>query len=133
MFDLAQLLISKAWAQAPAAADAAATAAPTNSTVTLFNYIPFLLIILVFYVVVIRPQQKKMVEQEKMIKALKRGDWVVTSGGMHGKVSKLDDQNVTIEVADNVHVKVVRSHVSSLAAKTDTSVIANDVIDVKKN
>jgi len=83
------------------------------------NYLPFILIFGVFYFIVIRPQQKKLDEQAKMIKALQRGDRIITNSGIHGKISKVEgDDHLMVEIADGVHVKMERSHVQALAAKT---------------
>jgi preprotein translocase subunit YajC len=119
MFDISQIFVGQAWAQSPAAPGGSASS-------TLMNFLPLLLIFLVFYVLIIRPQQKKMEAQEKMIKALQRGDRVVTSGGIHGKISKFDgDDIIILEIADGVQIKIGRSHVGSLAAKTQP-ITAND-------
>ncbi len=115
MFDISQLIIGQAWAQGVPAPAASAGGIPSN----LMNFLPLILIFLVFYVLIIRPQQKKVETQDKMIKALQRGDRIVTSSGIHGKIVKLEgDDNVILEIADNVNIKIVRSHVGSLAAKT---------------
>lgn len=133
MLDLAHIFISNAWAQAaaPAAADATTTTS-SSSMSSLTNFLPLILIFTVFYVLIIRPQQKKLDEQNRMIKALKRGDRVITSGGIYGKITKLEDETLTIEIADNVNVKMVRSQVQALAAKTDTGAVANDSSDEEK-
>jgi len=112
MFELSHLFITAAMAQD-------AGAAPPDATPSaLMNYLPFILIFGVFYVLVIRPQQKKLSEQEKMIKALQRGDRIVTTGGIHGKISKIEgDEHLMVEIADGVHVKVARTHVQGLEAK----------------
>lgn len=125
MFDLAQLFIGSAWAQGTAPA-ATPDGGSGSSLASVTNFLPLVLIFTVFYVLIIRPQQKRQVEQDKMIKALKRGDRVITNGGLYGKVTKLDDDTLTIEIADGVNVKVVRGQVQSLAAKTDTTIVAND-------
>ena len=115
MINFTQFLIGSAWAQA-ASAPSPPGGANTN---VLMNFLPLILIFAVFYVLIIRPQQKKLDEQTKMIKALQRGDRVVTSGGLYGKITKLEgDDNLIIEIADGVNVKVLRSAVQSLAAKT---------------
>jgi len=111
MFDIAHLFVSAAMAQ-----DAAAPAPDT--TAAMMNYLPFILIFGVFYFLVIRPNQKKMEDQEKMIKALQRGDRVVTTGGICGKISKVEsDEYLLVEIANNVEVKIKRSHVLGLEAK----------------
>jgi preprotein translocase subunit YajC len=130
MFDVTHLLIAAAWAQ-----DATSTAPSgggSSSTSMLMNFAPLLLIFAVFYVLIIRPQQKKMDEQAKMIKALRRGDRVITTGGIHGKIAKLDgDDNLIVEIADGVQIKILRTAVQGLAAKTDPTV-ANDGEDAEK-
>lgn len=114
MFNLTQFLISPAYAQA------AATMPPGGSGTSVFmNFLPIVLIFGVFYVLIIRPQQRKMDEQAKMIKALQRGDRVITSGGIHGKIARIEGDDILIlEIADGVQIKVGRSFVSSLAAST---------------
>ncbi len=131
MLDFAHLLIGSALAQGTAPAPASGMD-PNSMFASISNFLPLILIFVVFYVLIIRPQQKKMAEQDKMIKALKRGDRVVISGGIYGKITKLEDDTLTVEIADGVNVKVVRAQVQALAAKTDTAVIANDA-DEKKN
>lgn len=98
------------------AAFAADTAKQTYSgDSSLMRFLPLFLIFAVFYFLLIRPQQKKIDEHEKMIKALKKGDKVITGGGIVGSVVKLDDEShVTVEIADGVRVKVVRATISDV-------------------
>ena len=85
----------------------------------LMGLLPFVLIFVVFYFLLIRPQQKRAKEHKSMVEALKRGDKVVTSGGIVGKVSKVvDDQYVEVEIASDVKVKVVRSTIGQVMDKT---------------
>lgn len=116
MLDITSLFISQAWAQTsppPASQSAAITS-------TIMNFMPMVLIFMVFYVLIIRPQQKKIDEQSKMVAALRRGDRVITTGGIHGKISNmLGDDLLMLEIADGTHVKILRSHIASLEAKTD--------------
>jgi len=80
---------------------------------------PLVLIFVVFYFLIIRPQQKKMKDHKTMIEALRRGDRVVTTGGIIGTVSKvLDEREMVLEIADGVRVKVLRSMVSEVLART---------------
>ena len=73
------------------------------------QFIPLILIFVIFYFFLIRPQQKKVKEHKAMVESLKRGDKVVTSGGITGKVERLiDNDKVEVEIADNVTVEVVR-------------------------
>lgn len=74
----------------------------------------FALIILIFYFMIIRPQSKRQKERQKMLEAMKKGDKVVTSGGMHGKIVGMEDKTVLLEIADNVKVKVEKSAVSAI-------------------
>lgn len=82
-------------------------------------FIPFVLIIVIFYFLLIRPQQKKAKEHQTFLANLQKGNAVVTSGGLHGKITGLTDTAVTLEIADNVRVKVARSHIlGSISAVT---------------
>jgi len=72
------------------------------------------LIILIFYLLLIRPQQKRTKEHQKMLDGLKRGDEVITSGGIYGKITAITDFVVTLEVAPEVRIKIQRSQVAGL-------------------
>ena len=73
------------------------------------QFIPLILIFVIFYFFLIRPQQKKVKEHKAMVESLKKGDKVVTSGGITGTISRvIDNDKVEIEIADNVTVEVVR-------------------------
>jgi preprotein translocase subunit YajC len=76
--------------------------------------IPLVLMFVIFYFLLIRPQQKRAKEHRDLLQTLKKGDLIVTSGGLHGRVTGITDQVVTIEIADNVKVKVSRSYVAGL-------------------
>ena len=76
--------------------------------------IPLVFMFAIFYFLLIRPQQKKAKEHRALLEALKKGDQVVTAGGMHGKVSALDDQVVTLEIAPGVNVKVNKGFIASV-------------------
>ena len=74
------------------------------------QFIPLILIFVIFYFFLIRPQQKKVKEHKAMVESLKRGDKVVTSGGITGKVERLiDNDKVEVEIADNVKVEIVKA------------------------
>jgi preprotein translocase subunit YajC len=100
-------LIPSAWAQA-------AGGAQPNAFVQL---LPLVLIFVVFYFLLIRPQAKRAKEHKAMVAALSVGDEVVTSGGILGKVTELGDQFMTVEVADGVRLKVQRHTISSVLPK----------------
>ena len=82
--------------------------------------IPFVLIFLIMWLLLIRPQQKKMKEHRAMVEALRRGDQVVTAGGIIGKVTKVkDDGEIEVELAKDVTVRVLRHTVTSVVSKTE--------------
>lgn len=76
--------------------------------------LPLVLIFVVFYFILIRPQQARAKKHQSMLAAIKRGDEVYTSGGLRGKVTGVTDKVVTLEVADNVRVKVYRNFVAGV-------------------
>ncbi len=85
------------------------------------QFIPLILIFVIFYFFLIRPQQKKVKEHKLMVSALKRGDEVVTSGGIVGKIERvLGDDKVDILISENVTVQVVQSTIQSLLNKPNT-------------
>ena len=82
--------------------------------------VPLILIFAIMYFLLIRPQQKKAKEHRAMVKALRRGDQVVTQGGVIGKVAKLKDENeLEVEIADGVKVRVVQSTIVQVLNKTE--------------
>ena len=80
--------------------------------------VPFGMMFLVIYFLMIRPQQKKMKEQQNMLGALKAGDQVVTTSGMWGKVAGIEDKVVMLEIADRVQVKMLKSQISQVVTET---------------
>jgi len=85
------------------------------------QFIPLILIFVIFYFFLIRPQQKKIKQHKLMVSALKRGDQVITSGGIVGRVERiLGDDKVDISISENVTVQVVQSTIQSLLNNTDT-------------
>ncbi len=86
------------------------------------QFLPLILIFAIMYFLLIRPQQKKVKQHQAMVSAVRRGDQVITQGGLIGKVSKVkdDDQNeVEVEIADGVKVRVVKSTISQVTSKTE--------------
>ncbi len=75
-------------------------------------FVPLILMFVIFYFLLIRPQQKKTKEHQQMVSALKKGNKVVTSGGIHGVITSTDEATVTLEVADKVEIKILRGNVS---------------------
>lgn len=88
-------------------------------TAALTQILPFILIFAVFYMLLIRPQQKKANAHREMLAALRRGDRVVTAGGIIGLVTKVEDAEVQVEIAENVRVKVLRGTITEVRAKTE--------------
>lgn len=93
-----------------------APAAPTQSQQPggILAFAPFILMFGVLYLLVLRPQQKKVKEQQALLSSLKHGDEVITTSGMLGKVTGITDKVVTLEVADEVRVKMLKSQVSQI-------------------
>ena len=103
------MFISPAFAQA---------ASPFGGDSMLVSLLPFILIFVIMYFLILRPQQKRQKQHQEMVKNVRRGDTVVTSGGMIGKVTKvIDDDHLEIEVADEVRVRQMRSMVADVRAK----------------
>ncbi|EMH80127.1 preprotein translocase subunit YajC [Candidatus Pelagibacter sp. HIMB1517] len=87
---------------------------------TLGQFIPLILIFVIFYFLLIRPQQKRIKEHKAMVEALTRGDNVVTSGGIVGKIIRvIDNEKAEIEIADNVNVQVIKSTITQVLSKTE--------------
>ena len=84
----------------------------------LMSLLPFVAIFVIMYFLILRPQQKRAKEHTELVKNLRRGDTVITSGGLVGKVTKVvDDEQIEVEIADGVRVRQVRSMVSGVRAK----------------
>lgn len=84
----------------------------------LTSLIPLILLFGIFYFLIIRPQQQRMKAHQAMVSAVKRGDTVVTAGGLIGKVSKVkDDGELLVEIADNVQVRVLKSTLTEVRTK----------------
>ena len=77
-----------------------------------FAFVPLILMFVIFYFLLIRPQQKKAKEHLEMVSALKKGDKVVTSCGIHGVVTKVEDNDVQLEIAENVRIKIIRANIA---------------------
>ena len=103
-------LISDAYAQAAPAAQAG-----PESMLTSLGFM--VLIFVVFYFLLIRPQQKRAKEHRALLEAIKKGDQVVTAGGLHGKVTAIDEAVVTLEVATGVNIKVDKGHIARVVTK----------------
>ncbi|MBI3902637.1 MAG: preprotein translocase subunit YajC [Nitrosomonadales bacterium] len=104
---LSNLFISNAYAQ---------TAVPAQDA-GFVQFVPLFVLVVVFYFLILRPQQKRVKEQKNMISALQKGDEVVVSGGMLGRVGKVDDNYVSVEISDGVTVLVQKSAVQTVLPK----------------
>jgi len=104
------MLISNAWAQAaaPAASD------PMGS---LMGMLPIILMFIVLWFIMIRPQMKKAKEQRALLEALQKGDEVVTGGGLAGRITKVGENYITLEVADKVEIAIQKGAVASILPK----------------
>jgi preprotein translocase subunit YajC len=104
------MLISTAYAQGTGMFDQNA----------LIQFLPLILIFVVFYFLLIRPQQRKAKDHKTMLDALRRGDRIVTGGGIIGTVARVDSpEEITVDIADGVRVRVLRSTITSVLAKPD--------------
>ena len=79
--------------------------------------IPFILVIGIMYFLILRPQQQRAAQHREMVANLRRGDTVVTNGGLIGKVAKVDENELQVEVAEGIRVKVVRAMVAEVRTK----------------
>lgn len=84
------------------------------------SFLPLILIFAIMYFLLIRPQQKKLKEHQAMVEGLRRGDQIVTAGGIVGKVTKVrDDGEVEVEIANGINVRVIKQTISTVRSKTE--------------
>ncbi|MET0545987.1 MAG: preprotein translocase subunit YajC [Caulobacterales bacterium] len=114
------MFVSNAYAQAAGAAPAA-----DPTTAMILNLAPFILIFVIMWFLVIRPQQRRVKEHQALIAAIKRGDTVETAGGIIGKVDRVADDELRVEIAPGVLVRVVRGTVTGVRVKGEPAP-AND-------
>ncbi|GMO43655.1 MAG: hypothetical protein Ta2B_24270 [Termitinemataceae bacterium] len=112
---------------------------PPTGMESLMSFAPFILIIVIFYFLIIRPQNKKQKETQKMLSALKKGDKIVTIGGVHGTISAIKESTVVVKVDDNTKIEFSRSAVSTVTVVSkdddggkDTKDDAKDTKDTDK-
>ena len=95
-----------------------AQASPFGGDNMLVQLLPFVLIFVIMYFLILRPQQKRAKDHQALVKNLRRGDTVITTGGLMGKVTKvIDDDQIEIEIADDVRIRQMRQMVSDVRAK----------------
>ncbi len=112
------MLITPAFAQAAAPAAGGGGAA-------LAQFVPLILVFAIMYFLIMRPQQKKMSQHRAMVSALKKGDNVITQGGIFGKVVAVRDEDVDVEIAQGVRIRVVRSTIAQVVDRAGAPVAAN--------
>lgn len=105
------MLVSPAYAQAAAPAGGGGAAA-------FAQFIPLLLVFLIMYFLILRPQQKKMAQHRAMVAAVKKGDTVITQGGLIGKVMGVRDDELDVEIGQGVKVRVVRGTIAQVVTRT---------------
>ncbi len=85
------------------------------------SLIPIVLMFVIFYFLLIRPQQKKTKDHREMINRLNKGDRIITSGGLHGRITAVSDTTMTVEIADKVRVKIARGNVAQIVQSSSQS------------
>ncbi|MDB5653694.1 MAG: protein translocase subunit yajC [Tardiphaga sp.] len=112
----------------PAFAQAAAAGGDTNSM--LMSLLPFALIFVIMYFLILRPQQKKVKDHAELVKNIRRGDTVVTTGGLVGKVTKVvDDEQIEFEISDGVRVRQMRTMIAGVRTKGEPAKDKADKIE----
>jgi preprotein translocase subunit YajC len=92
----------------------AGAAEPSGTASILMGIVPWLLIFVIFYLLMIRPQQRRVKEHQAAINAVKKGDEVITGGGIRGKVTKVSDDEAEVEIAQGVKIRVIKSTISTV-------------------
>ncbi|WP_455376871.1 preprotein translocase subunit YajC [Petrachloros mirabilis] len=105
------LMESIAWAQG--------TTGGGTGAGTILSLVPFVLIFVIFYFMLILPQQKKQKQQKVMLEALKKGDKVITASGIWGTVTNLGKETVTLQISDNTKIKMQRDYIARLRAEDE--------------
>ena len=78
------------------------------------QFIPLIFMFAIFYFLLIRPQKKKALEHKALLESMKKGDNVITAGGVHGKITAVENDLVTLEVANNVNIKITKSYIAAI-------------------
>ncbi len=95
-------------------------------------FMPLIILFVIFYFLLIRPQQKRAKEHKEMVNNLKKGDRVITSGGIHGTIASLDESTITLEIAEKTKIKINRGNVAGLV-QGSSSAPENTKEDTKKD
>jgi len=117
MINFSNLFISESFADTVAATATTTDIASLTPQTGIMNFVPLILIFIVFYFLLVRPQQKKIKEHQKTLNQLKNGDKVQTSGGIFGVITSIDskENTVELEIASNVTIKVLKQSISDVA------------------
>lgn len=115
------MFFTTAYAEEPAASAAVTEPSP------LAGMLPILLMVALFYFLLVRPQQKKINEHKKMVAALRRGDKVLTNGGLYGTIHKVEDDVLVVEIAPETRVKLDKNAVSNVITRSEPADSANPV------
>jgi preprotein translocase subunit YajC len=111
MFEaISEFLLPSAWAMAPGGEGGAGGLA---------GFLPLIIIFVIFYFLLIRPQQRKQKDQQAMIGSLKKGDKVVTTGGIYGLIEQVGEKTITLKISENVKVKFGKGYVASVRSTAD--------------
>ena len=114
MFDfISSLLVSEAWAMG------ASPEGGQGGGSALTGFMPLIIIFVIFYFLLIRPQQKKAKDHRDMLAGVKKGDKVVTSGGIYGVVEDVSEKTVTLKIADNTKVKLGKAYIATIRTPSD--------------
>jgi preprotein translocase subunit YajC len=97
---------------------AAPAGQPSGTTAALIQFFPFIAIFVIFYFLMIRPQQRRVKEHQASIAAVKKGDDVITGGGIRGRVTKITDDEAEVEIAQGVKIRVIKSTISQVLRPT---------------
>ncbi len=84
------------------------------------GFLPIIILFVIFYFLLIRPQQKKAKDHREMIASLKKGTRIITSGGIYGTIISLDDTTIGLEIAEKVKIKITRGNVAAIASEVNT-------------
>ncbi|HSB62551.1 MAG TPA: preprotein translocase subunit YajC [Thermoanaerobaculia bacterium] len=95
-------------------------AAPATATSPLVQMVPYILMFVIFYFVLLAPMRKQQKKQKQLLAGLKKGDRVVTSGGIHGTIAQVEDQIVWLKITDTVKIKINRSAIAGASGEPDS-------------
>jgi preprotein translocase subunit YajC len=126
-------LFGTAYADTAPAASSAANPGAGGHGFDVLSFVPFILILIVMYFLLIRPQQKKMKQHADMVAALRRGDKVIIAGGIIGSIHKIvNNEEIMVEIAEGTYIRVLKASVSQVLAKTEPVEVTTPPTDKEK-